>query len=721
MEPDSDLEGGVLPANIADLPATSERDRLGFQPYVRAVAEFLLNPATKGPLAMSVEGEWGSGKSSFMLQLEEKLLALGGEVRNRVPITIWFNAWRHDKADALWAAFALEFTRAIAAQLPVADRWRGHFRLARRRFEWKEGWIDLARSVVMWLTFFIAIGVGVFYGVEWLKEHKLGWPAFTALFGGTAAVVAQALVRLSETIGNPLKVELKKHLKSPNYEQHLSLIEQFHRDFSKIVKAYAGERPVFVFVDDLDRCEVPKAAELMQALNLMMPDEQELYFILGMDRHKVAAGLAVRHKELLPYLREGERSEAALGQSDEWYGLRYGFDFVEKFIQIPFAVPRPKTDTIEPYVQALGTVRVPAKPPRKITVAERIRSWWKGPGTQRMSQARERQAETQTQVAPEQRARREGFKLSVTGDTEVVQKIVLRVAPALGGNPRRIKQFLNLFRLRTFIAAETGLLDDGSLTLDDLGTFIAVNLRWPLLIPDLESEPMLKVWLVDRPKPGSNQNPLWLRWEADTRLQILFKEGSLAGLDLGRLMQVLPWVRVIDIRAKPVPRDGVQLAATVGFSGDLGASKIPREVSHSTDSLLREEAIAGPPIVESAPRVILSIADPLRSHAEQLARRLSDSGIYAEVVTLKGFGIRRGSFAFIHCLFHGDSISEIREMLDDASGHGLRPALAVLSEAAPAIPDELRVFPVFDLRREDGFAQLLGFVRGPQAASSLEA
>jgi hypothetical protein len=36
------------------------------------------------------------------------------------------------------------------------------------------------------------------------------------------------------------------------------------------VKTYAEGSRVYVFVDDLDRCEVPKAAELMQALNLLI-------------------------------------------------------------------------------------------------------------------------------------------------------------------------------------------------------------------------------------------------------------------------------------------------------------------------------------------------------------------------------------------------------------------------------------------------------------------
>src|SRR5689334_14903882 len=53
--------------SFSDAPA--DTDKLGFEPYVRAVAWFLIDPKTRPPLTLSIEGPWGSGKSSFMLQL----------------------------------------------------------------------------------------------------------------------------------------------------------------------------------------------------------------------------------------------------------------------------------------------------------------------------------------------------------------------------------------------------------------------------------------------------------------------------------------------------------------------------------------------------------------------------------------------------------------------------------------------------------------------------
>ena len=56
-------------SSVSDQPV--DKGQLGFEPYVHALSAFPRSDGTQPPLAVSVEGEWGSGKSSFMLQLEK--------------------------------------------------------------------------------------------------------------------------------------------------------------------------------------------------------------------------------------------------------------------------------------------------------------------------------------------------------------------------------------------------------------------------------------------------------------------------------------------------------------------------------------------------------------------------------------------------------------------------------------------------------------------------
>jgi hypothetical protein len=83
----------------------------------------------------------------------------------------------------------------------------------------------------------------------------------------------------------------------------------------------------------------------------------------------------------------------------------------------------------------------------------------------------------------------------VSSDTAMVSDILSMIAPAFEYNPRRMKQFINAFRLKTFIASRTLLFEApanhvkyDSLTVHQLGKFVAICLRWPLLLADLDND-----------------------------------------------------------------------------------------------------------------------------------------------------------------------------------------------------------------------------------------
>jgi Cdc6-like AAA superfamily ATPase len=369
-------EESVRTASLRDLPAPL--DHLGFKPYVEAVAEFLTNEKTEPPLTLSVEGDWGSGKSSFLKQLRKKI-----EEKQRGALIVEFNAWRHDKEEALWAAFALEFTRQLShsKQLYWWRRWWAHILLIFRRFNWREGWVDVLRAFGIALVF-IAAAVACLLllltkGFAWTEafvadvttdkfwRHIIQAVIASGGIAGYAVIVVSVWRKLTDLVGNPLAIDLRRYAKSPDYEGRVAFIEQFHEDFEHIVKAYAGRaNKVYVFIDDLDRCAVPKSAELMQALNLMLSQSDQLIYILGMDREKVAAAYAAKDADLLPFLAPASTlPETLLKENgygrvvglDRVVGLEYGYAFVEKFVQVPFQVPRPTEDDVRNLLDSLET------------------------------------------------------------------------------------------------------------------------------------------------------------------------------------------------------------------------------------------------------------------------------------------------------------------------------------------------------------------------------
>ena len=335
-------------------------------------------------------------------------------------------------------------------------------------------------------------------------------------------------------LANPIKVDLQRHLGCPRYEGSVSFVEEFHRDFHKILSAYTRDRRVYVFIDDLDRCEVPRAAELMQAINLLISGDPQLVFVIGMDWDTVAAGIAVKNEALCPYLtpdraplfaRPGgtaptiDKTGRCHTQHDEntrdnhtgtYDAMEFGREFLDKFVQLRFKVPRPSNEDLRRLLLTLS--RPPAastdhsgSQARLARWRARLLSWLRAlvPESSKVaenSRVAERSKERVQQAGAavtQSTELEELIEFGTNADSDTIQTVALRLMPAFDNNPRRLKQFLGLNRLRIYIAKVTGMFAipkgesaDRALSLPQLGKFTALELGWPDLLreADLDTE-----------------------------------------------------------------------------------------------------------------------------------------------------------------------------------------------------------------------------------------
>jgi hypothetical protein len=135
--------------------ATSH-DSLGFKLYVEALARFLRAPATRAPFTLSIEGPWGCGKSSFMLQLKNEIKA-----KSPGAVAIDFNAWKSDKQEELWAAFALTVTRSLRRSTPLLRRGFGDVKLYVSRLKGLTEAAGLVVKCLLWLVLAAAFALGI--------------------------------------------------------------------------------------------------------------------------------------------------------------------------------------------------------------------------------------------------------------------------------------------------------------------------------------------------------------------------------------------------------------------------------------------------------------------------------------------------------------------------------------------------------------------------------
>jgi len=154
--------------------------------------------------------------------------------------------------------------------------------------------------------------------------------------------------------------------------------------------------------------------------------------------------------------------------------------------------------------------------------------------------------------------------------------IVKMVSPILDRNPRRMKQFSNLFRFQKMIGSMTGLFsyDPGTASENmwncrKLAKFVVISMRWPSLVTALGSNKMLldqlqeyALKLANEDKKHEyalklvNEDKNLEKWIKDERLIGLLRYGcmeggdvsqnvseyTLLGLDFSKLLQISPEV-----------------------------------------------------------------------------------------------------------------------------------------------------------------------------------
>jgi len=464
---------------------TSE-DALGFKPYAAGLTAYMTAPESRPPLTVSVEGNWGAGKSSFLMQVREHL----GKAK-----IVWFNPWRHDEGRALWAAFLVEFVEQVESRMGWWDRLK-----ARTRF-FIRGMRERFFERLGLLALFVALAVGWFFLRKALiSEVDISWDRRMFELILYFAPLAWAIYRLWKSFTGGLTEDVAKLWSRHDEIAKICAAERSSRRFREFLEVYLRrDERVYVFIDDLDRCAAPKAAELLDSLQLLISgngnDEKPfpVVFVLGLDREKVAAGVAVKYEAMLPYVGAGMPDEPS-GRLEA--GREFGYEYLQKFVDVPFRIPSPAESEMDGYITKLldradsaATKATARKTTRGAAEAE--------PGPQQKSRAAVR---TPDHREPEGResGTPTGGQLETLEQTrdkigdrfeDLDLKAALKmVAPMLGNNPRRVKQYLNLLRLRVALGETTGLFSHG-VTVQQVAKMVALELARPVLYRRICEDP----------------------------------------------------------------------------------------------------------------------------------------------------------------------------------------------------------------------------------------
>ncbi|HII07612.1 MAG TPA: hypothetical protein HA349_09960 [Methanotrichaceae archaeon] len=514
----------VKPPEIAARPLGdrwSKIDLLGYSDYAEALADFIKNKKSNESLTIGIDAEWGVGKTTLMHMiknhmdaqetsgqhnfgdklkttyqkikgfLETKVLTIKTpqEAEDKSNLTIWFNAWKYDQEESLWSALALEILTQIRSRFGVWQQIQFWFKLNYKRFDWLSLLQNMLRSLfyllgVIWIGVFVLILALLIQGITFQDSIQVLWQniKITGLLVGFPALFAAGKKTLDQIV-KPFDLNITQYIHDPEYEQNIGFLAQFEEDFKRVIDLVTvhGEKQLVVFIDDLDRCAPSHVADIIEAINVLL-DADHCVFVIGMDSLTVANSIRAKYKDLEDYDDDAHDSS----------GLTLGQRFLEKIIQINFHIPKPDPTAVKAFIDA--TLNSTEEQPKEETSNRKIRE-----ATQQMKAKLkdgklldDAAIEIQTSrsdLSEEEfiEAKKEAFAESFDESNEV-GKAAHDAIKYLEPNPRKIKRFINTFRLQALIANRRGLLEYDTIRLDLLAKWIVITMRWPQMIEIIESD-----------------------------------------------------------------------------------------------------------------------------------------------------------------------------------------------------------------------------------------
>ncbi len=533
---DSTFTAAPTPKVVSD--QWVQEDDLGYLAFARAIAGMITHEETKPPLTIGIKAPWGAGKTSLMkmvqymldghasvteenigarfnegmdttIKFKELFTLLEGNSNFKKPklssskkgeqfripprATVWFNAWKYQGSDQVWAGMAHCIITQVTSRMSANNRELFWLRLNKKRINTSTLRMNLNKVILEeFLPKGLVFIVAAVFSFILFPIFDGAMKIFPLIATIAASVKTSSHWNSLKEDKNDSKISgvFRDVVRQPDYEGkmgYLHLVESDIRDVMDLVAT--PENPLVIFVDDLDRCAPRKVAEIVEAINLFLcGDYPNCIFILGMDPSIVAASLEVANKELIEKLEEflPEERKSPLG-----------WRFMEKIVQLPLVIPPPTSEGMQSYINALTGTTQPQnteaiekqhEQPREEIIQNYMSHYEKATSVSKITEITDNLFKD---VKPEEKnalaeASKRKYSEKFTDRDPAIKNFVKSAVDTFHANPRQIKRYINLFRfscnLRHYVYTDylaTGKEVPYMPTDEVLTKFVALAVHWP--------------------------------------------------------------------------------------------------------------------------------------------------------------------------------------------------------------------------------------------------
>lgn len=280
------------------------QDLLGYQVHADLLKKIILNDAML-PISIGVFGNWGSGKSSLMLLLQQSLQEWEKSQQNEqhsIILQVYFNSWQFESYDSTKLTMIESILEALDKDINT------------RKDVFERADDLLARINFLKVGVFILKKAYDNLTPDWMKKWLPKKDAIDKITG-------------KDKYNNLLEDVTKGNTSK--------FIATFRELFEDLVNDL-GYKAVIVYVDDLDRCDPKRIIGCLEAVKLFV-NVKKTAFVIGADERIIEYAISQHY----PIQMKKEDISSPFS------------DYLEKLIQLPYKLPRLSDNEQETYITLL--------------------------------------------------------------------------------------------------------------------------------------------------------------------------------------------------------------------------------------------------------------------------------------------------------------------------------------------------------------------------------
>ena len=286
-------------------------------------------------------------------------------------------------------------------------------------------------------------------------------------------------------------------MREPDYNKKIGFLHLVDSDIREVLNLVASkEKPLVIFIDDLDRCKPSRVAEVVEALNVFLSgDLPNCVFVIGMESGMVAAALEVANKDVIQKARE-------ITLNDD--PCPVGWRFMEKITQLPLYIPPPTQSGLNEYTKVLigdskdgqeiqQSARAQPIQNTQEEIKKRVETLMQELSLlipdDAVARADKLLADSEDDYVKRTvigEVRKSFYSKTLTDKNPKIKKFVEQVTSKLDQNPRQIKRYVNMYRflytLNDSIKTDNQVarIKDAMMPTEEaLAKFVELSMRWP--------------------------------------------------------------------------------------------------------------------------------------------------------------------------------------------------------------------------------------------------